>query len=98
MSEVEVLPSNDVLTCLWNKNAAEKCRIGLSDVVIYDGGTPARWYFTGKTGEILKKRAVDFESISTRWKRICSLSQVVTQPNPLLSYQPHLPIRRFSMY
>ena len=52
MSEVEILPSNDVLTCLWNKNAAEKCRIGLSDVIIYDSGLPARWYFTGKTGEI----------------------------------------------
>ena len=74
MSEVEILPSNDVLTCLWNKNAAEKCRIGLSDVIIYDSGLPARWYFTGKTGEILKKRAVDINAISNRWKRICSLS------------------------
>ena len=91
MSELEILSGNEVLTCLWNKNASEKCRIGLSDVIIYDKGLPARWYFTGKTGEILKKRAVDVSAISNRWKRICSLSEstviaIVKQKNGLYKF------------
>ena len=59
MSEVEILSPNDVISCLWNKNAAEKCFIGLGDVLIYERGQPLRWYYTGKNGEVLKKRAVD---------------------------------------
>jgi hypothetical protein len=37
---------------------------------VYENGNPVRWYYTGKTGEISKKRAVDIDAISQRWKRI----------------------------
>jgi CheY-like chemotaxis protein len=67
---VENLTSNDVICCLWNKNALEKCRIGLADVLIYEGGKPTRWYVTGKTGEVTKKRSIDLTLITQRWLKI----------------------------
>ena len=33
MAELEFLHPNEVISCLWSKNAPEKCRIGLADVV-----------------------------------------------------------------
>mgnify|MGYP005994710653 CR=1 FL=1 len=38
--------------------------------VIYDRAVPARWYITGKGGEVLKKRSVDKDSLRDRWLRI----------------------------
>jgi hypothetical protein len=38
--------------------------------VIYDQSVPARWYITGKGGEVLKKRSVDKRSLRDRWLRI----------------------------
>ena len=67
---IENLTSNDVICCLWNKNALEKCRIGLADVLIYEGGKPTRWYVTGKTGEVTKKRSIDLTLITQRWLKI----------------------------
>ena len=72
---IETLTSNEVISCLWNKNSSEKCRIGLADAVIYEYGLPARWYMTGKTGEILKKRGVDKVALSQRWLRISQQNQ-----------------------
>ena len=72
MSVVEFLSPNDVICCLWNKNSPEKCRIGLADAVVYEAGVPAKWFVTGKTGEVLKKRGVDIPAISQRWSRICA--------------------------
>jgi len=40
--------------------------------MLYENGHPSQWYFTGKTGEILKKRTVDIDSLSNRWKRIAA--------------------------
>jgi hypothetical protein len=31
--EVETLTPNEAISCLWNQKAAERCKIGLSDVV-----------------------------------------------------------------
>ena len=31
--ELEILHSNEVISCLYSKNAPEKCRIGLADAV-----------------------------------------------------------------
>jgi phage terminase large subunit-like protein len=50
METVSVLSSNEVVSCLWNKNAREKCRIGLADIILYEQSAPSKWYFTGKTG------------------------------------------------
>jgi pimeloyl-ACP methyl ester carboxylesterase/CheY-like chemotaxis protein len=72
---MEELSSNDVLNCLWNKDSAEKCRIGLSDVVVYENSVPSKWYVTGKTGEISRKRNVDFKLIGPRWSKIGEQSQ-----------------------
>jgi hypothetical protein len=69
---IETLSSNEVISCLWHKNSAEKCRIGLADAIIYEYGLPTRWYMTGKTGEIVKKRGVDRVALSQRWLRISS--------------------------
>lgn len=38
--------------------------------VVYERKLPARWYITGKTGEILKKRGLDRKALSERWRRI----------------------------
>jgi hypothetical protein len=46
--------------------------------VYENGGQPARWYFTGKTGEVLKKRNADVQLISQRWKRIAAQSNSET--------------------
>jgi hypothetical protein len=67
---MEELSSNDVLNCLWNKDSAEKCRIGLSDVVVYENSVPSKWYVTGKTGEISRKRNVDFKLFGPRGSKI----------------------------
>lgn len=72
------LSNNDVISCLWNKNATEKCRIGLADAVIYENGTPVRWYVTGKAGEVTKKRGSDLLSISQRWLKIYSQNESAT--------------------
>lgn len=68
--EVEALSSNDIVSSLWNKNATEKCRIGLADTLVYEQGVPVRWYVTGKTGEVTKKRGVDLDMVSQRWMKI----------------------------
>lgn len=44
--------------------------LSLSLQVIYDRAVPARWYITGKGGEVLKKRSVDKNSLRDRWMRI----------------------------
>ena len=72
--EVETLSANEVISCLWSKSATEKCRIGLADIVLYDNGQPVRWYVTGKTGEVLKKKAVDLPALKERWGKICTRS------------------------
>ena len=72
---VETLTSNEVISCLYSKNSTEKCRIGLADSVLYEFGLPTRWYLTGKTGEILKKRGVDKVALSQRWLRISAQNQ-----------------------
>ena len=59
--------------------------------VVYENGNPMRWYFTGKTGEISKKRAVDMEAISLRWKRVATQSAspyvaVVKQEGGILKF------------
>jgi hypothetical protein len=43
--------------------------------VIYERAAPARWYITGKNGEIIKKRAVDRKALSDRWRRIASQNE-----------------------
>ena len=68
----EILSANDVISSLWSKNAPEKCRLGLTDTVLYERSAAARWYITGKTGEILKKRTINTKALSDRWKRIAS--------------------------
>ena len=50
MESLVTLSPNEVLGCLWNRNAREKCRIGLADAIIYEKNIPSMWYFTGKTG------------------------------------------------
>ena len=72
---VETLSENEVISCLWSKSASEKCRVGLADVVLYEKGAATRWYVTGKTGEILKKKAVDFPAIKQRWEKIVTKSE-----------------------
>jgi pimeloyl-ACP methyl ester carboxylesterase/CheY-like chemotaxis protein len=88
---MEELSPNDVINCLWNKDSAEKCRIGLSDVIVYESNVPSRWYVTGKTGEISKKRTVDFKLISQRWSKVALHSQsaiiaIVRQHGGILKY------------
>lgn len=69
---IESFSSNDVITSLWNKNAVEKCRIGLADVIVFEKGLASRWYVTGKTGEVTRKRGADMDTISQRWIKIKS--------------------------
>jgi len=73
--DVEYLTENEVISCLWSKSAHDKCRVGLADVLLYDAGTPVRWYVTGKTGEVLKKKAVDIPALKQRWEKIASKSE-----------------------
>lgn len=68
--EEEKFSSNDIVSSLWNKNAAERCRIGLADTLVYEDGVPVRWYVTGKTGDVTKKRSVDMDLVSQRWLKI----------------------------
>ena len=73
--EVETLNENEVISCLWSKSATEKCRVGLADILLYEKGTPVRWYVTGKTGEILKKKGVDIPALKQRWEKIVAKSE-----------------------
>lgn len=68
----EPVSPNDALSCLWSKDASEKCRVGLTDTILFEKGIPFSWYYTGKTGEILKKRNVDMNVVSKRWMKISS--------------------------
>ena len=71
---VETLSSNEVISCLYSKSSAEKCRIGLTDVVVYEYGIPARWYVTSKTGDVVRKKEIDKSLLSHRWVRMNSQS------------------------
>ena len=73
--DIEYLSENEVISCLWSKSANDKCRIGLADVLIYEDGAPVRWYVTGKTGEVIKKKAVDIPAVKDRWEKIAAKSQ-----------------------
>lgn len=89
--KVETLSPNEVITCLCNKNSAEKCRIGISDILVYENGRPARWYVTGKTGEVTKKRGVDIEAISQRWIKVANQNKarfvaIIRQQGQLLKF------------
>lgn len=68
--EEDFFSSNDIVSSLWNKNASQKCCIGLADTLIYENGVPVRWYVTGKAGEVTKKRNVDMDLVSQRWLKI----------------------------
>ena len=90
---VQCMSPNEVISCLWNKSAVEKCRIGLRDVVLFDRGAPLSWYSTGKSGEVIKKRGADLEIISQRWIKIASQSDspivaILKQENGLLKLLP----------
>lgn len=87
--KIETLSPNDVVSCLWNKNSLEKCRIGIADSIVYENGLPARWYVTGKTGEVVKKRGVELSAVSERWMRIaavnsCPIVAILRQPGGIL--------------
>ena len=86
--QVETLTPNEVISCLYSKSAPEKCRIGLADAMLYENGIPVRWYVTGKTGEILKKKKVDMPAVSDRWLRIAEQNEsqtvaIIRQPGVL---------------
>lgn len=72
---MESLSSNDLISSLWSNASIDKCRIGLSDALIYDGGLPVRWFVTGGTGEVKLKRTVDMPSLSRRWMAIAEQSE-----------------------
>lgn len=87
----ETLSNNDVITSLWSPTAVEKCRIGLADVIVFEGGRPVRYYVTGSTGEVKLKRNFDIPSISKRWVAIaeqleCSYVAVIRQEGGILKY------------
>lgn len=87
----EALSNNDVITSLWSPTAVEKCRIGLADVIVFEGGRPVRYYVTGSTGEVKLKRNFDVPSISKRWVTIaeqleCSYVAVIRQEGGILKY------------
>lgn len=69
----EQLTPNELVSCLWSKDAAEKCRVGLTDTILFEKGVACHWYYTGRTGEILKKRNVDLNTVFARWQKIHSL-------------------------
>lgn len=71
----EELTSNDFISSLWSNSAIDKCRMGLSDAILYEAGLPVRWYVTGNAGEIKLKRHVDLQSISRRWVSISEQSE-----------------------
>jgi hypothetical protein len=74
-TKIEQLTSNEVISCLYSKNASEKCRVGLADVVLYDGISPVSWYVTGKAGEVMKKRGIDMNIIAKRWQKFATQSE-----------------------
>ena len=91
ITEIESLSSTDAISCLYSKNSAEKCRIGLADIILYELGSPVRWYVTGKTGEVIKKRNIDFIAVFDRWQRISSqnnstLFAVIRQQGGLVKF------------
>eukprot|EP01035_Chromulina_nebulosa_P009953 gene9953-13417_t len=97
---VQSMTSSEVISCLWNKSSVEKCRVGLSDTVLFEQGNPTGWYITGKTGEITKKRGTDLEMISKRWVKIASQSDspivaILRQENGTIKL---LPLRAWNSF
>lgn len=88
---IESFTSNEVISSLWNKNAVEKCRIGLADSLVYENGMPVRWYVTGKTGEVTKKRGVDLNIVTQRWINIAdknnsTIMAIIRQDKGILKF------------
>ncbi len=42
----------------------------MADTLVYENGVPVRWYVTGKSGEVTKKRGVDLALVTQRWLKI----------------------------
>ena len=58
-----------VISALWERNQ-DRAHLRIPDTVVYENGSPHRWLFTNKNGEIVKKRSLDFTAIKNRFTRI----------------------------
>jgi len=90
---IQSMTPTEVISCLWNKNATEKCKVGLADTIVFERGIPISWYVTGKTGEVTRKRSMDLEMISQRFFKIASQSSsnivaILRQENGIIKLLP----------
>ena len=63
-------PPGWVFHALWKHHASERCRVCIPDTLLVNEGTPVRWLFTSRTGEVVRKRAVDIKSVRERFVKI----------------------------
>lgn len=89
--EYETLSNNEMIMSLWSPSAIEKCRLGLADCVLFENGSPHRWYVTGSAGEVKLKRQMDLRLVSQRWLKISeqfstSYVAVVKQQGGILKF------------
>ena len=63
-------PPGWIYHALWKHHASERCRVCIPDTLLISEGTPVRWLFTSRTGEVVRKRAIDIKSVRERFVKI----------------------------
>ena len=63
-------PSGWVFHNLWKHHASDRCKVCIPDTILISEGAPVRWLFTSRTGEVVRKRAIDIKTVRERFVKI----------------------------
>jgi len=72
---VENRDAFEIVAALHNASSRSRCPLGIVDTIVFDrDGAPLKWLFTGKTGEIVKKKAIQDSVVKDRFRRVALMS------------------------
>ena len=64
--------NNEIMLRLCNPTAADRCRLGLADCLLYDNNQVKQWCITSSTGEVEVKTDLNLGKIYRRWAKIAN--------------------------
>ena len=64
------MPEGWVFNAIWKHHADSRAKICIPDTVLIKEGSPYRWLFTSRAGEVVRKRALDLVAVRDRFAKI----------------------------
>ena len=55
---------------LWKHHADSRCKVCIPDTILTKDGAPYRWLFTSRSGEVVRKRALEPNAIKERFVKL----------------------------